>query len=64
MAKVEPSNGTVTVRDAQTGRTLTVRGAGALKGRLNLRKDIDLTKPIAAQVFKDIGSSGPASAKR
>ena len=64
MAKVEPSNGTVTVRDAQTGRYLTVRGAGALKGRLNLRKDIDLTKPIAAQVFKDIGSSGPASAKR
>ena len=39
------------VRDAETGRIVTVRGAGSLKGRLMLRDDIDLTKPIAAQVL-------------
>jgi hypothetical protein len=49
-----PSN--LVVRDSRTGRFVTVRGAGALKGsRLTIRKDVDLTKPIASQV---LGSGG------
>lgn len=43
----------ITVRDAKTGRIVTVKGAGALKGKLALKKSIDLTKPIAKQVFKE-----------
>jgi hypothetical protein len=41
-----------TVPDPKTGKLLTVRGFGALKGSLTVRKGIDLTKPIAAQVEK------------
>jgi len=52
MAKTHSTAPTETVvRDPKTGRLVTVRGAGALKG-LPLRKGIDLTKPIAAQVLK------------
>ena len=40
------------VRDAATGRTVEVRGYGALKGRLNIAKGVDLTKPIYDQVNK------------
>jgi hypothetical protein len=41
------------VRDPRTGETVVVQGAGAMKDRpLNLRKGIDLTKPIAEQVSK------------
>jgi hypothetical protein len=40
------------VRDSRTGRFVTVRGAGALKGsRLAIREDVDLTKPIASQAL-------------
>jgi hypothetical protein len=64
MAKAHPPAMTETVvRDAKTGRLVTLRGAGALKG-LPLRKGIDLTKPIAAQVLKGSkrrkGGSAPA----
>jgi hypothetical protein len=52
MAKSRPAAGETTVRDPKSGRMLTVRGAGALKGRLTLGKGIDLTKPIAAQAPK------------
>lgn len=38
------------VRDARTGQFVEVRGVGALKGRLTLRREIDLTKPIFEQV--------------
>jgi hypothetical protein len=41
-----------TVPDPKTGKLLTVRGFGALKGSLTVRKGIDLTKPIATQVEK------------
>lgn len=41
-----------TVRDSKSGRTLKLRGAGALKGQLTLRKNVDLTKPIASQAMK------------
>lgn len=41
------------VRDPKTGETVVVYGAGAMKDKpLNLRKGIDLTKPIAEQVSK------------
>jgi hypothetical protein len=41
----------VLVRDARSGQFVEVRGVGALKGRLRLKKGVDLTKPIAAQVM-------------
>ncbi|WP_213980795.1 hypothetical protein [Sphingomonas sp. dw_22] len=40
------------VRDSKSGRIVVVRGVGALKGRLSIKKGIDLTKPIASQVMK------------
>lgn len=52
MAKPQPTSTSTTVRDSKTGRYLTVRGAGALKGHLTLKKGVDLTKPIASQAMK------------
>lgn len=40
------------VRNAKTGQFVTVRGVGALKGQLTLKKSVDLTKPIASQAMK------------
>jgi hypothetical protein len=40
------------VRDPRTGRIVEVYGLGGLKGKLTLREDIDLTKPIFEQVSK------------
>lgn len=50
MAKAGPTTTERIVRDAKSGRFVTVRGLGALKGRLTIREDVDLTKPIASQV--------------
>jgi hypothetical protein len=47
------------VRDASTGRTVEVRGYGALKGQLNIAKGVDLTKPIYDQVKKKPARSAP-----
>lgn len=52
MAKAQPTSTSTTVRDSKTGRFLTVRGVGALKGHLTLKKGVDLTKPIASQAMK------------
>lgn len=52
MAKAQPISTITTVRDPKTGRFLTVRGVGALKGHLALKKGVDLTKPIVSQVMK------------
>ena len=52
MTKSQATTTSTTVRDSKTGRFVTVRGAGALKGQLTLRKGVDLTKPIASQVMK------------
>lgn len=52
MAKAHPTTTSTTVRDSKTGRLLTVRGIGALKGHLTLNKGVDLTKPIASQAIK------------
>jgi hypothetical protein len=52
MAKV-PTQSTTFVRSTKTGELVPVRGLGAMKDMpLPLKKGIDLTKPIAAQVFK------------
>ena len=46
------TSGTLVVRDPKDGRFIEVRGANALKDhKLAIRDDIDLTKPIAEQVF-------------
>ena len=52
MAKAHPVKTETTVRDSKSGRMLTLRGAGALKGQLTLKKSVDLTKPIASQAMK------------
>jgi hypothetical protein len=45
---------TVMVRDKTTGKTVVVRGVGSLKGsQLQLKKGIDLTKPIASQTLNE-----------
>lgn len=66
MAKARPTMTERVVRDAKSGRIVTVRGLGAMKGRLSIREDVDLTKPIAAQVLKGSNGrkGGSAQAKR
>jgi hypothetical protein len=49
MAKAHATMTEQTVHDSKSGRTVVVRGAGALKGQLTLKKGVDLTKPIASQ---------------
>jgi hypothetical protein len=45
-------NTTKLVRNPKTGEMLTVKGWGALKDSgLEIRKDVDLLKPIFEQVF-------------
>lgn len=62
MAKTatQPPNGSYQVRSAKTGQFVTVRGVGALKGQLTLKKGVDLTKPIASQALKR-GKPAPAA---
>lgn len=44
---------TLTVRNAKTGKFVTVRGAQSLKGsKFAIKKSVDLTKPIAEQALK------------
>ncbi|UWU19491.1 hypothetical protein N2599_37305 (plasmid) [Rhizobium sullae] len=55
MAKTTTQS-TATVRNAKTGKFVTVRGAGSLKGsKLKIKKGVDLTKPIASQTLKRKG---------
>ena len=49
------STPTKTVRSSSTGRFVTVRGVGALKGELKLKQGVDLTKPIFQQATKGGG---------
>lgn len=44
--------GCATITDKATGRVMPLKGYGALKGQFQLRKGIDLSQPIAAQVMK------------
>ena len=55
MAKIASQSSNIAayqVPNAKTGQFVTVRGMGALKGRLTLQKGVDLAKPIASQVLK------------
>lgn len=52
MAKAQISTTETTVCDTKSGRIVTVRGVGALKGHLTIQKGLDLTKPIASQALK------------
>jgi hypothetical protein len=55
MAKTSQQS-SVTVRDTKTGKFVTVRGAGSLKGSdFKVKKTVDLTKPIASQMLKRKG---------
>ena len=57
MAKPYASTTSETVvRDPRSGRLVTIRGLGALKGQLTIDEGIDLTRPIASQVLN--GSNG------
>lgn len=56
MAKTAPVP-TKTVRSSSTGRFVTVRGIGALKGSLALKQGVDLTKPIFQQAAKGNGAT-------
>ena len=58
-AKHETTGAFQTVRNAKTGQVVIVRGVGALKGQLALKKGVDLTKPIASQALKGGKSSAP-----
>lgn len=62
MAKADLVKTETTVRDSKSGRTLTLRGAGALKGQLTLKESVDLTKPIAAQAMKGVKTLKAADA--
>lgn len=61
MSKAQSSTTITTVRDSKSGRFVTVRGVGALKGHLSIRKGVDLTKPIAAQAGKGLKTNGKAA---
>lgn len=56
----DPADTSRSVRDARTGQVVTVRGVGALKGQLALKKGVDLTKPIASQALKPGRSAAKA----
>ncbi|MEQ1936161.1 MAG: hypothetical protein ABL962_20080 [Fimbriimonadaceae bacterium] len=40
------------IRDKKTGKTLPLKGYGALKDEFVVRKGLNITKPIAEQVSK------------
>ncbi len=64
MKKASPSVPPKLVRDPRTGEVLELRGFGALKGKLTLRKGLDLTKPIYEQVVKLDEAEAGRTAKR
>jgi hypothetical protein len=47
---VSTGKGSAIISDARTGKQLPLKGYGALKGEFEVRKGLDLCKPIAAQV--------------
>ncbi|MFT6571013.1 MAG: hypothetical protein ACJAWY_002736 [Sphingomonas echinoides] len=47
MSKAASNTPITTVRDSRSGRFVTVKGAGALKGKMTISKKVDLTKPIS-----------------
>jgi hypothetical protein len=47
MSKTGSNTTITTVRDSKSGKFVTVKGAGALKGMMTISKKVDLTKPIS-----------------
>lgn len=64
MAKSHSTTTDTAVRDAKSGRTVIVRGVGALKGQLKLEKSVDLTKPIAQQAVRSVKALKPSAASQ
>lgn len=63
MAKTSTAS-TLTVRNAKTGKFVTVRGAQSLKGsKFAIKKSVDLTKPIAEQALKGKAQAPKNAAK-
>ncbi|RAZ90346.1 hypothetical protein DPM33_12495 [Mesorhizobium hawassense] len=63
MAKTSTASN-VTVRNAKTGQFVTVRGAQSLKGsKFAIKKNVDLTKPIAEQALKGKPQTAKHAAK-
>jgi hypothetical protein len=53
--KKKPTTTKTTVTDPKTGKVVVVYGLGSMKDKpLDLNRDIDLTKPIAEQAFKQM----------
>lgn len=52
-----------TIRDQRTGKLLPLKGYGALKGQFKVKKGLNLSKPIAAQVAKKSGKKTAAKAR-
>lgn len=42
------------ITDKESGKTLPLKGYGALKGEYSVKKGIDLSKPIFAQTLRKI----------
>lgn len=58
-------NKPATLRNRETGEVLVLHGYGASKGKFEVKKGIDLTKPIFEQVLKmEMRKKRKASAKR
>jgi hypothetical protein len=59
-------DGQWTVRDSKSGQVLPLKGYGSMKGRFEVSKGIDLTKPIAeqARAAKSTKGISGGSAKR
>ena len=62
MAKALPTGTETVFHDPETGRAFTLRGFGSMKP-LDLREDIDLTKPIWEQAIREPKSRKASQAR-
>lgn len=53
-----------TIRDERTGRLLSLKGYGAMRGEFEVKKGLNLSKPIAAQVAMQDAAKKRASKAR
>ena len=60
----ERGSGTVIIQDKKTGKILTLKGYGALKGEYVVKKGINLSKPIAAQATRSKSRRATKSSSR
>ncbi len=52
MASNADKSTSMAVRDGKSGRFVTVKGVGALKGKMVISKTVDLTKPIVGRTSR------------